>query len=105
MPWHGKPLADKSNDVIKNIKKLMKDPKTVLQTNSVKAVKPPTIRLFKVPKFKFSKGEGVATRNAFGEAIQALGKVSKSIIGVDADVKNSTMLIKLKDAKPDQFID
>lgn len=41
----------------------------------------------------------------FGNVLKKLGDKDKRIIGVDADVKNSTFSIKLKEAHPDQFID
>jgi transketolase len=41
----------------------------------------------------------------FGNVLKRMGDADKRIIGVDADVKNSTFSQKLKDAHPDQFID
>jgi transketolase len=39
----------------------------------------------------YKKGEEVATRNAFGNALVNLGKKNKDVIAIDGDVKNSTM--------------
>jgi len=38
---------------------------------------------------------------AFGQILKKLGDNDKRVIGLDADVKNSTFSIKLKEAHPD----
>jgi transketolase len=50
-------------------------------------------------------GEKIATRATFGNVLKKMGDNDANVIGLDGDVKNSTMAIKLKDAHPDQFID
>jgi transketolase len=42
---------------------------------------------------------------AFGKALKTLGDKEKLIIGLDADMKNSTMTMYLQEAHPEQFID
>ena len=40
---------------------------------------------------RYSRGEMVATRDAFGKALVSCGKKNSTVIAIDADVKNSTM--------------
>lgn len=47
--------------------------------------------------------EGPATRDAFGEALQALGRVNPNIVVVDGDVANSTRTEAFGKAFPDRF--
>jgi transketolase len=105
-PWHGKPLAKESGPIIEAIEKLIKDKDAKGETNSPdsEGINPNHEEL-KVPECPYKKGDKVATRKAFGQALQALGDQSELIVGVDADVKNSTFLQFLKDSKPNQFID
>ncbi len=52
----------------------------------------------------FEKNEKIATRKAFGFALEALGKASKEIFVLDADVQNSTFTIFFAKKFPDRFI-
>jgi transketolase len=58
-----------------------------------KAVAPPA----------YTRGEQVATREAYGTAIAKLGEADPRIVALDADVKNSTFSDKFEKALPDRF--
>lgn len=105
-PWHGKPLKDASDPIVENIEKLIKDKNASLtpQTPESEAKEPEHVELT-VPAVPYAEGDMIATRKAFGDCLKLLGDQSNLIVGVDADVKNSTMLQSLKDAHPDQFMD
>mmetsp|Transcript_34472 Transcript_34472/g.34105 ORF Transcript_34472/g.34105 Transcript_34472/m.34105 type:complete len:388 (+) Transcript_34472:14-1177(+) len=105
-PWHGKPLGGESSPVVENIEKMIQDKNASIipQTPESEAKEPEHTELA-VPECKYNVGDFVATRKAFGECVKLLGDQSNLVVGVDADVKNSTMLQFLKDAHPDQFID
>jgi transketolase len=47
----------------------------------------------------------VATREAFGHALEALGAVNPLVVGLDADVKNSTYTDKFGKRFPDRFFE
>jgi len=47
----------------------------------------------------------VATRNAFGEALAALGKVDKRIVVLDGDVENSTFTEDFQKVAPERFFE
>jgi transketolase len=105
-PWHGKPLGGESPAVIEHLKSMIKDEEVKLEPHVPEAkIDTPVAPEFKVPELKYEVGVKVAPRKAFGEALKDLGDQSELIIGVDADVKNSTMLEYLQKSKPDQFID
>ncbi|MBI1354736.1 MAG: transketolase [Acidobacteria bacterium] len=48
-------------------------------------------------------GKEVATREAFGAALAAIGKADERVVVFDADVGNSTYTLKLKDVAPERF--
>jgi transketolase len=50
----------------------------------------------KVPAPAYKKGDVVATREAWGVALAAVGAVDSRIVGLDADVKNSTFSDKFE---------
>lgn len=106
MTWHGKPLGKESEGIMKIVEEHIKD-KEVKMTPATpdSTATEPVHKTLAVPKHEYKKGDKVATRKAFGDCLKALGEASEYVVGVDADVKNSTMLQLLKDAKPDQFID
>ncbi len=64
----------------------------------------PSAKSFAVaPAYK--SGDLVATREAYGSALQQIGSQCAAIVGVDGDTKNSTFSDRLKKVRPHQFID
>ena len=57
----------------------------------------------RAPAYKL--GDEVATREAYGTALAALGAVDARIVALDADVKNSTFSDKFQKAYPDRFVE
>jgi transketolase len=53
----------------------------------------------------YKKGDKVATREAYGAAIAALGLIDPRVVALDADVKNSTFSEKFQQALPDRFFE
>jgi transketolase len=51
----------------------------------------------------YTKGQEVATREAYGSAIAKLGEADSRVVALDADVKNSTFSEKFKHAIPNRF--
>lgn len=54
-----------------------------------------------VPTYKM--GDQVATREAYGAALAALGTIDRRIVALDADVKNSTFSEKFEKRFPERF--
>jgi transketolase len=59
----------------------------------LKAIAPPAYKL----------GESVATREAYGTALAALGKIDPRVVALDADVKNSTFSDRFEKLFPERF--
>jgi transketolase len=57
----------------------------------------------KMPAPSYKPGEQVATREAWGTALAALGTVDARVVALDADVKNSTFSDRFEKAHPDRF--
>jgi transketolase len=57
-----------------------------------------------MPAPSYARGAEVATREAFGPALVALGGMDRRIMALDADVKNSTFSEAFEKIYPDRFI-
>ncbi|MEN6310388.1 MAG: transketolase, partial [Acidobacteriota bacterium] len=97
--WHGKPLkADELARALEEIgclpdidaRKLVRRPKPFRKTRAAAG--------FDFPRTAYK--EKTATRLAYGNALLALGKINKSVVAVDGDVKNSTYADKFFEAFP-----
>lgn len=105
--WHGKALK-KGEEFQKAIDELTRQikPTTAVATfkippmpsRSAKPAKPMTPPVYKL-------GDMVATREAFGAALVALGEANSSVVALDADVKNSTFTDKFGKQFPDRFFE
>jgi len=104
--WHGKPLnAEQAEEVIALLTQSLSspapslpiaEPTTVQRANGV--AKP-------FPAPSYGPSDAVATREAFGVALAQLGEVNPLVVGLDADVKNSTYTDKFGKRFPDRFFE
>jgi transketolase len=105
--WHGKALK-KGDEAGKAIAEL--------QRQLVPGTQPPVIAppastsrtpaapdYSKMPPPAYKKGDQVATREAWGTAVAALGSVDPRVVALDGDVKNSTFSERFEKAHPDRF--
>ncbi len=103
--WHGKalPAADeakamaelgnpKCDLIIRTLPPTEKEPAALGQAG---AYQPP----------KYEVGAKVATREAYGEAITALGTAKPNVVAIDGEVSNSTYADKFKKAHPERFFE
>ncbi len=105
--WHGKPLK-KGDEMQKAIDELTRQlsqstdepeiPRPDVSKNAAKPVKPMAPPVYKPT-------DSVATREAFGAALAALGEANPLVVGLDADVKNSTFTDKFGRQFPDRFLE
>jgi len=58
-----------------------------------------------LPAPAYAAGSAVATREAYGNALAALGKLNPAVVALDGDVKNSTFAEKFKERFPDRFVE
>ena len=54
---------------------------------------------------KYDGKEQVATRKAYGDALQALGAANPNVVGLDGEVSNSTYAEEFAKAYPDRFFE
>ena len=107
MDWHGKALkkGEESQKAIDELTRQIKPTTAVakfkippLPSRGARPAKP-----MAPPAYK--PGEMVATREAFGAALAALGEANPSVVALDADVKNSTFTDKFGKQFPDRFVE
>ncbi len=105
--WHGKPVAkgEETQKAIDELTKQMKPSSAVIGLN-----KPPTsvqgpLSISQLPPSPYKVGDAAATREAFGLALEALGAVNPLVVGLDADVKNSTYTDKFGKKFPNRFFE
>jgi transketolase len=105
--WHGKALkkGQETDDAIAELEKgLVPDaPKVAIPAPEAKSRAPKEPDYGKMPAPAYKLGELVATREAWGTALAAVGGVDERIVALDADVKNSTFSDRFEKAHPDRF--
>jgi transketolase len=105
--WHGKPVAkgEEAQKAIDELTKQLKPSSTAIsvKTPSTPAQGPSSIS--PLPPSPYKMGDAVATREAFGNALEALGAVNPLVVGLDADVKNSTYTDKFGKKFPNRFFE
>jgi transketolase len=105
--WHGKALkkGDETQRAIDELTRELKPNGDQLEikrpdpapqvTKPFKAMLPPA----------YKPTELIATREAFGDALVALGEANPLVVALDADVKNSTFTEKFGKRFPDRFFE
>ncbi|MDW8050883.1 MAG: transketolase [Armatimonadota bacterium] len=108
--WHGKALpADLAEQAIAALQPTPEQ----LELASRLRVRPPyeaslTSASTEIPPINFPRyelGAQVATREAYGDALVALGQVEPRLYALDGDVKNSTYSEKFFKAFPERFVE
>jgi transketolase len=111
--WHGKPLGAKAQAYIDALTQKIVNlhdngglkplaPEDALEVLEGTPAHPPHL-LSQQPEYKH--GDKIATRAAYGTALQKMGKGYDRVIALDGDTKNSTFSIKFRDAYPSRFIE
>ncbi|OFW20191.1 MAG: transketolase [Acidobacteria bacterium RIFCSPLOWO2_12_FULL_66_21] len=107
--WHGKPLkkGEEADKAIAELEKQMGPaaPRPEIRRPARAGRPDPTADYSKMPAPAYKKGDAVATREAWGTALAALGGVDPRVVSLDADVKNSTYSDKFEKAHPDRFFE
>jgi len=105
--WHGKPVpkGEETQKAIDELTRQLKPGSGTAQINRpAAATTAPTTRTA-LPPSPYKVGDAVATREAFGVALEALGSANSSVVGLDADVKNSTYTDKFGKKYPNRFFE
>jgi len=107
--WHGKALkkGQETDDAIAELEKQFVSgaPKPVIQKPAASSRPADKVDYSKLPAPNYKLGDLVATREAWGVALAAVGGVDERIVALDADVKNSTFSDKFEKAHPDRFFE
>jgi transketolase len=107
--WHGKPLKKgaEADAAIAELEAAIiptSDPAPVIPkpaTRRSEGALPDFVAAMPAPAYKM--GDLVATREAYGTALAALGGVDNRIVALDADVKNSTFSDRFEKLYPERF--
>ena len=105
--WHGKPVpkGDDTKKAIDELTKQLKPNSFSLTIPKPTSQAPYTTAISALPPSPYKPGDSAATREAFGVALEALGAVNSLVVGLDADVKNSTYTDKFGKKFPDRFFE
>jgi transketolase len=103
--WHGKAL--KKEELQKALDELgeIDDGLRFSFKHPVKTQLPVRNEDESVIEINFDKGDTIATREAFGQALTQLGATHPDIYVLDGDVKNSTFTEDFQKAFPDRFVE
>ncbi len=108
--WHGKPIMPGNGleEAIAEVEKdIMKTPPApaIAHPEEIrgKIIEGPVAPEVEPPPYK--KGEKVATRQAVGTALVALGKADERVWVVDGDTQNSTYAQKFGEKFPERFVE
>ena len=101
--WHGKPLPE---DEAKQALAELGNPRCDLRVQPPPPRRragraAPPAKPYEPPRW--AVGAKVATREAFGDALRALGAARPDVVALDAEVGNSTYTERFEQAHPDRF--
>jgi transketolase len=107
--WHGKAVkagtdTDGALAELERQYRTTSDPAPVIPKPGRRLAEPPAtdfVAALGAPDYKV--GDQVATREAYGSILVALGKADRRVVALDADVKNSTYSEHFEKAFPDRF--
>jgi transketolase len=105
--WHGKALkkGDEADRAVAELQAQISGetakPEIAGPRSKSRVETQPDYSKISAPAYK--KGDEIATREAWGVGLAAVGKVDTRIVALDADVKNSTFSDKFEKVAPDRF--
>ena len=105
--WHGKALkkGDEADQAVAELQKQMSGEtvKPEIQGPRSKSRLETQPDYSTIPAPAYTKGQEIATREAWGVGLAALGKIDSRVVALDADVKNSTFSDKFEKVATDRF--
>lgn len=102
--WHGKPLSpEQAVQAIEGLGGIQNSVIKVQKPEESKATLPSTTRSGEYVAPKYDKP--IATREAYGDALKALGGCQENVVALDAEVGNSTYSEKFGKAYMDRFFE
>jgi transketolase len=102
--WHGKALS--AEDAKSAIEELGGERNIVVQVHKPDDHQPAKIEVegtLRLPSYE--AGSTVATRKAYGDALQSLGAARADVVGLDGEVSNSTYAEEFAHAYPNRYFE
>ena len=100
--WHGKPLPrDAAERAIKELGGIRNIRVDVRRPKSAEPAAPATAKPLALPSYTGA----VATRQAYGDALKALGAARPNVVAVDGEVSNSTYAEVFAKAFPERYFE
>ncbi|CAG0894365.1 unnamed protein product [Cyprideis torosa] len=107
--YHGKAIGEGADKLLETLRSSLKNPgpNQIMPQKQLEDDAPKVditgIRLSEPPAYK--KGDKVATRLAYGNALVKIGRNNDRVVALDCDVKNSTYSDKLRKEFPERHIE
>ena len=102
--WHGKALnKEQEQQALQELDHVRSQTYPVQKPENRQPAPEPAKKPLELPKYDGK--EEVATRKAYGDALQALGAANPDVIGLDGEVNNSTFAEEFAKAYPDRYFE
>ncbi len=102
--WHGKALnKEQEVQALQELKFVRSQTFPVQKPENLRPAPEAAKKTLELPKYDGK--EAVATRKAYGDALQALGAANPDVIGLDGEVSNSTYAEEFAKAYPERFFE
>jgi transketolase len=106
--WHGKALKkDEADKAVAELEQQLVEgvdrPAIPAPAGQPRSAPAPDYSTLPAPGYK--RGDMIATREAWGTAVAALGEIDPRVVALDADVKNSTFSERFQKAHPERFFE
>jgi len=108
MNWHGKALGAKSDEVVKHVESLIKNPGVKPSNIPAPILDSPTVDITGISLSSppaYNLGDKLATRQAYGTALAKLAKTSSHVVALDGDMKNSTFSQEILKVDKNRYIE
>jgi len=105
--WHGKPVpqGEETRKAIDELTKQLKPSSISISIQKPASPAPASATTGALTPSPYKLGDSAATREAFGVALEAIGAANPLVVGLDADVKNSTYTDKFGKKFPNRFFE
>ena len=102
--WHGKALnKEQEQQALQELNYVRSQTYPVQKPENLQPAPEPARKPLELPKYDGK--EEVATRKAYGDALQALGAANPDVIGLDGEVNNSTFAEEFAKVYPDRYFE
>ncbi|MDQ2906502.1 MAG: transketolase [Chloroflexota bacterium] len=102
--WHGKAFSkEQEEQALKELNYVRSQTFPVQKPENLQPAEAPAKKPVALPTYDGT--EAIATRKAYGDALQALGAANPDVVAMDGEVSNSTYAEEFARAYPDRFFE